>query len=93
MTLRLDDDAASWLATRGYDPQFGARPLQRVIQNAVQNPLAEALLEGRFGDGDLVEVRLDPATDRLIFGFGSPDETGAVKGALSDSASDAAGRA
>ena len=56
-------------------------------------PLAEALLEGRFGDGDLVEVRLDPATDRLIFGFGSPDETGAVKGALSDSASDAAGRA
>ncbi len=64
-----------------------------VIQKEVQNPRAEALLEGRFGDGDLVEVRLDPATDRLIFGFGSPDETGAVKGALSDSASDAAGRA
>ena len=93
VALRLSDEAASWLATRGYDPQFGARPLQRVIQNAVQNPLAEALLEGRFGDGDLVEVRLDPATDRLIFGFGLPDETGAVKGALSDSASDAAGRA
>ena len=93
VALRLSDEAASWLATRGYDPQFGARPLQRVIQNAVQNPLAEALLEGRFGDGDLVEVRLDPATDRLIFGFGSPDETGAVKGALSDSATDAAGRA
>ena len=91
--LRLSDEAASWLASRGYDPQFGARPLQRVVQNAVQNPLAEALLEGRFGDGDLVEVRLDPATDGLIFGFGSPDETGAVKGALSDSASDAAGRA
>ncbi|MEC8127377.1 MAG: ATP-dependent chaperone ClpB [Pseudomonadota bacterium] len=93
VTLRLSDAAATWLAARGYDPQFGARPLQRVIQNAVQNPLAEALLEGRFGDGDLVEVRLDPATDRLIFGFGSPDESGAVKGALSDSASDAAGRA
>ena len=93
VALRLSDEAASWLATRGYDPQFGARPLQRVIQNAVQNPLAEALLEGRFGDGELVEVRLDPATDRLIFGFGSPDETGAVQGALSDSASHAAGRA
>ena len=93
VTLRLSDAAATWLAARGYDPQFGARPLQRVIQNAVQNPLAEALLEGRCGDGDLVEVRLDPATDRLIFGFGSPDESGAVKGALSDSASDAAGRA
>jgi len=93
VTLHLADEAASWLAARGYDPQFGARPLQRVIQNAVQNPLAEALLEGRFGDGDLVEVRVDPATDRLIFGFGSPDESGTVKGALSDSASDAAGRA
>ncbi|HCA14310.1 MAG TPA: ATP-dependent chaperone ClpB, partial [Alphaproteobacteria bacterium] len=61
VSLRLSDDAADWLAKRGYDPQFGARPLQRVIQNAVQNPLAQALLEGRFGDGDLVEVRLDPA--------------------------------
>jgi ATP-dependent Clp protease ATP-binding subunit ClpB len=93
VTLRLDGDAAAWLATRGYDPQFGARPLQRVIQNAVQNPLAEALLEGRFGDGDLVEVRLDPAGDGLIFGFASPGEGGQAKGALSDDAADAAGRA
>ena len=93
VSLRLSDDAADWLAKRGYDPQFGARPLQRVIQNAVQNPLAQALLEGRFGDGDLVEVRLDPANDSLIFGFSSPDEGGTAKGALTDSASDAAGRA
>ncbi len=93
VSLRLSDDAADWLAKRGYDPQFGARPLQRVIQNAVQNPLAQALLEGRFGDGDLVEVRLDPADDSLIFGFSSPDEGGTAKGALTDSASDAAGRA
>ena len=93
VSLRLSDDAADWLATRGYDPQFGARPLQRVIQNAVQNPLAQALLEGRFGDGDLVEVRLDPANDSLIFGFSSPDEGGTAKGVLTDSASDAAGRA
>ena len=93
VTLRLDGEAAAWLAARGYDPQFGARPLQRVIQNTVQNPLAEALLEGRFGDGDLVEVRLDPAGDSLIFGFASPDDGGEIKGALTDSASDAAGRA
>ena len=91
--LRLDEAAADWLAKRGYDPQFGARPLQRVIQNAVQNPLAEALLEGQYGDGDLVEVRLDPARDSLIFGFATPDDSGTAKGALTDSASDAAGRA
>jgi len=93
VTLRLHDAAADWLARRGYDPQFGARPLQRVIQNAVQNPLAEALLEGRFGDGDLVEVRLDPACDSLIFGYATQDAGGPAKGALTDSASDAAGRA
>jgi len=93
VTLRLSDEAAEWLAVRGYDPQFGARPLQRVIQNHVQNPLAEALLEGRFGDGDLVEVRLDPRADALVFGFASPDAEGTVKGALSTSASDAAGTA
>ena len=93
VTLRLHDAAADWLAHRGYDPQFGARPLQRVIQNAVQNPLAEALLEGRFGDGDLVEVRLDPACDSLIFGYATQDAGGPAKGALTDSASDAAGRA
>ena len=51
------------------------------------------MLKSQIDVGDLVEVRIDPATDWLIFGFGSPDETGAVKGALSDSASDAAGRA
>ena len=93
VTLRLSDQAAEWLAVRGYDPQFGARPLQRVIQNHVQNPLAEALLEGRFGDGDFVEVRLDPRADALVFGFASPDAEGMVKGALSASASDAAGTA
>ena len=93
VTLRLDGEAAAWLAARGYDPQFGARPLQRVIQNTVQNPLAEALLEGRFGDGDFVEVRLEPAGEGLIFGFASPGDSGEIKGALTDSASDAAGRA
>jgi ATP-dependent Clp protease ATP-binding subunit ClpB len=92
INLRLDNQAADWLAVRGYDPQFGARPLQRVIQNAVQNPLAEALLAGRFGDGDIVEVRLDPATDKLVFGVGVASD-GKVKGVLSDAAGDVAGSA
>ena len=92
ISLRLDDQAADWLAVRGYDPQFGARPLQRVIQNAVQNPLAEALLAGRFGEGDIVEVRLDPTTDKLVFGIGIATD-GKVKGTLSDAAGDVAGSA
>ncbi len=92
INLRLDNQAADWLAVRGYDPQFGARPLQRVIQNAVQNPLAGALLAGRFGEGDIVEVRLDPATDTLVFGVGVAAD-GKVKGVLSDAAGDVAGSA
>jgi len=69
--LQIDDAAAAWLALQGYDPHFGARPLQRVIQNQLQNPLAEALLDGRFGDGDAVHVSLDKAVDRLAFAAGT----------------------
>ena len=97
VTLHLTEAAASWLAVRGYDPQFGARPLQRVIQQAVQNPIAEALLAGRFGDGDIVEVRCenndDPQSGTLIFGYAAQTDSGKGKGALSDSASDVAGSA
>jgi ATP-dependent Clp protease ATP-binding subunit ClpB len=63
----LDEVAQNWLAMKGYDPQFGARPLQRVIQTKVQNPLAEALLDGSFDDGDVVAVGVDNASDRLVF--------------------------
>jgi ATP-dependent Clp protease ATP-binding subunit ClpB len=93
ITLRLSDDASEWLALRGYDAQYGARPLQRVIQNTVQNPLAEGILEGRFGDGDYVEVRVDPAEGKLIFGVGSASKTGELKGGFTTSAADVAGNA
>ena len=56
ITLDLDDGARKWLADEGYDPVFGARPLKRVIQNALQNPLAEMLLAGDLMDGDTVKV-------------------------------------
>ncbi len=54
--LVLDDGAKQWLADEGYDPVFGARPLKRVIQRALQNPLAEALLAGEIKDGETVPV-------------------------------------
>ena len=70
--LSLDEAAQNWLAAQGYDPQFGARPLQRVIQSEVQNQLAEALLDGRFQDGDVIAVGLDQAADRLTFNAVAP---------------------
>jgi ATP-dependent Clp protease ATP-binding subunit ClpB len=64
--LQLDDGARKWLAEEGYDPVFGARPLKRVIQRALQDPLAEMLLAGDVADGDLVPVTA--GTDGLIIG-------------------------
>ena len=60
ITLELDEEARKWLAEEGYDPVFGARPLNRVIQVALQNPLAEALLGGEISDGDTVPVTVGP---------------------------------
>jgi ATP-dependent Clp protease ATP-binding subunit ClpB len=58
--LELDPEARSWLAEKGYDPAYGARPLKRVIQKYVQDPLAEAILAGEIKDGETVPVRLGP---------------------------------
>jgi ATP-dependent Clp protease ATP-binding subunit ClpB len=61
--LKVGDDAMAWLAERGFDPAFGARPLKRVIQKDLGDRLALLLLEGRFGDGDTITV--DVAGDEL----------------------------
>lgn len=58
ITLELDSDARHWLAEKGYDPVYGARPLKRVIQRNVQDPLAELLLQGDIKDGETVKVTL-----------------------------------
>ena len=59
ITLELDEVARKWLADTGYDPVYGARPLKRVIQNALQNPLAEMLLSGEVLDGSILPVSAD----------------------------------
>jgi len=64
LTLEVSDAARRWLAHAGYDPVYGARPLKRVIQRAISDPLALALLDGRFAEGSTVEV--DVAGDELV---------------------------
>jgi len=56
ITLTLDGDARDWLAAKGWDPAYGARPLKRVIQRYVQDPLAEMILAGEVKDGDKVAI-------------------------------------
>jgi len=64
--LELDEGAKKWLAEEGYDPVFGARPLKRVIQRALQDPLAEMILAGDVLDGDLIPV--SAGAEGLIIG-------------------------
>jgi len=65
ITLDLDGEARSWLAEKGYDPTYGARPLKRVIQREVQDPLADKILAGEIPDG--ARVRITAGTDKLLF--------------------------
>ena len=60
IALALDEAALRWLGDAGYDPVYGARPLKRVIQRSLQNPLAGLILEGRIADGDTVTVSAGP---------------------------------
>jgi ATP-dependent Clp protease ATP-binding subunit ClpB len=65
ITLELSEGAREWLAEKGYDPVYGARPLKRVIQKEVQDPLAERILSGAVHDGDT--IRATPTAERLVF--------------------------
>ncbi|MGA8694931.1 MAG: ATP-dependent chaperone ClpB, partial [Xanthobacteraceae bacterium] len=65
ITIALDAKARDWLADKGYDPAYGARPLKRVIQKSVQDPLAELILSGRIKDGETVKI--SAGRDGLVF--------------------------
>jgi ATP-dependent Clp protease ATP-binding subunit ClpB len=56
ITIVLEPSARDWLAEKGYDPAYGARPLKRVIQKSVQDPLSELILSGRTKDGEKVVI-------------------------------------
>jgi ATP-dependent Clp protease ATP-binding subunit ClpB len=70
LSLRLTDAARQRLADEGYDPVFGARPLKRAVQRLLQNPLAMAVLEGRFKDGDVIVADTEAGDAALTFAIG-----------------------
>jgi ATP-dependent Clp protease ATP-binding subunit ClpB len=65
LTLQVTDAAKEWLALTGYDPVYGARPLRRLVQSAIGDQLAKAILAGEIRDGDTVVVDLDETKDAL----------------------------
>jgi ATP-dependent Clp protease ATP-binding subunit ClpC len=59
LTLQLTPEACDWIATKGYDPDMGARPLRRVIQANVEDPLSDGILSGKFAKGDTVKITVE----------------------------------
>jgi ATP-dependent Clp protease ATP-binding subunit ClpB len=75
LSIRLTPAARAYLAAEGYDQAFGARPLKRAIQRLVQNPLALAVLEGRFLEGDRIKVDTGPDGELVFTNLpGTPDD-------------------
>ncbi|WP_330251841.1 ATP-dependent chaperone ClpB [Nocardia sp. NBC_00565] len=70
LKLAVSDSARFWLAVRGYDPVYGARPLRRLIQQSIGDTLAKELLAGEITDGDTVAVNVTPNGEGLIVGKG-----------------------
>jgi ATP-dependent Clp protease ATP-binding subunit ClpC len=74
--LALDDSAKDFLVSRGYDPQYGARPMRRSVERFLEDPLAEEILRGAFHDGEPIQVSAEG--DKLVF-----RQKTAAEGALS----------
>jgi ATP-dependent Clp protease ATP-binding subunit ClpB len=68
LTLEVSQPAKKWLAQRGFDPVYGARPLRRLVQQAIGDQLAKLLLSGDVHDGDVVPVNVSPDGDSLVLG-------------------------
>ena len=68
LTLEVSLPTKKWLAERGFDPLYGARPLRRLIQQAIGDQLAKMLLAGEIHDGDVVPVNVSPDGDSLVLG-------------------------
>ena len=71
LSLSVGEAAKSWIAAKGFDPIFGARPLKRLLQTHLQNPLATALLAGSIKDGELIRVTSSDSDGLLINGMGA----------------------
>ncbi|KAB2964065.1 ATP-dependent Clp protease ATP-binding subunit [Zoogloea sp.] len=77
ITIELSKQAKEFLAEKGYDQLYGARPLRRALQKYVEDPVAEEILKGTFGEGSLIKVKLNKKKDELMFTSGShPDDGG-----------------
>ena len=67
ITIELSEGAKNFIAEKGYDPVFGARPLRRIIQKYLEDPIADEILMGAFADGTKIYVKMDTSQKNLVF--------------------------
>ena len=80
ISIELNKQAKEFLADKGFDPNFGARPLRRALQKYIEDPVAEEILKGKFGEGSKIKVRFNPKTEALRFYDANKDRSNAVQG-------------
>jgi ATP-dependent Clp protease ATP-binding subunit ClpB len=80
LKLEISDGAKKLLAEEGYDPNYGARPLKRVIQHRLENPIASQILRGQYADGDTIRVDVDAAKHDFTFSRGAEVLEGELAG-------------
>jgi ATP-dependent Clp protease ATP-binding subunit ClpC len=76
ISIELTKPAKDFLADKGFDPAFGARPLRRAIQKYVEDPLAEEILKGTFANGSKIKVKFSKKTEELFFVDSNKDKGG-----------------
>ncbi|MDB6007291.1 MAG: clpC [Prosthecobacter sp.] len=84
ITIRLDDAAREFLMKEGFDPQYGARPMRRAVEQNIENPFAEHLLRGDIKEGDFVTISFDEENKKLKFSVQAPDEAPTIETASTD---------
>jgi ATP-dependent Clp protease ATP-binding subunit ClpC len=80
ISIELNKQAKEFLADKGFDPNFGARPLRRALQKYIEDPVAEEILKGKFGEGSKIKVKFNPKTEALKFTDANKDRSSAVQG-------------
>ncbi|MDB6074011.1 MAG: ATPase domain protein, partial [Verrucomicrobiaceae bacterium] len=84
ISIRLDDAAREFLMKEGFDPQYGARPMRRAVEQNIENPFAEHLLRGDIKEGDFVTITLDEDKKRLKFSAQAADQAPTIETASTD---------
>jgi ATP-dependent Clp protease ATP-binding subunit ClpC len=74
ITIELTKSAKEFLADKGYDPSYGARPLRRALQKYLEDPVAEELLKGKYPEGTVIRAKVDKKNDQLKFGIVTADQ-------------------